>query len=113
MSTTPISSASSAGLSGMQAAQRKLDASAHNIANMQTPQFQRQRVAQTEAPNLGGVATHIEPSPLKSGDSGLGDFSRLADDVVAQHTSLYSFAANLKTVKTQHDMLGALLDAKA
>jgi hypothetical protein len=36
-----------------------------------------------------------------------------ADDVVNQTISLYSFAANLRTVQTEDRMLGSLLDTKA
>jgi hypothetical protein len=39
--------------------------------------------------------------------------SHLADDMVNGKMSLYSFAANLKEVKTEQDMLGSLLDARA
>jgi flagellar hook protein FlgE len=37
----------------------------------------------------------------------------LTDDLVEQRVSLYSFAANLRTVQTEDQMLGALLDTKA
>ncbi|MFT7401271.1 MAG: flagellar hook-associated protein FlgK, partial [Hydrogenophaga sp.] len=56
----PISSVSSAhaiGLSGMRAAQQRLDTHAHNIANAATPGFQRQTVVQTAQPGTGGVNT--------------------------------------------------------
>lgn len=79
-------SAASIGLSGMRAAQLRLDASAHNVANVQTP---------------------------ASSAQGPGGFDRLADDMVDQRMSLYSFAANLRTVQTQDAMLGALLDVRA
>ncbi|MNU09493.1 hypothetical protein D3C72_2560870 [compost metagenome] len=37
----------------------------------------------------------------------------LADDLVGERLSLYSFAANLRTVQTEDRMLGALLDVRA
>jgi hypothetical protein len=40
-------------------------------------------------------------------------FDRLADDLVGQRMSLYSFAANLRTVQAEDRMLGTLLDARA
>ena len=86
LSITSGSSATAMGLSGMRAAQLKLDSHAHNVANVQTPDFKRQ----VSAP-LGG----------------------LADDLVGQRISLYSFAANLRTVQTEDRMLGTLLDARA
>lgn len=109
--TSPIgSSASAIGLSGMRAAQLRLDVGAHNVANAQTPGFQRQRVTQTNA-STGGVDTKVERETAVSGEG--GDMNHLADDMVNGKMSLYSFAANLKVVKTEQDMLGSLLDAKA
>ena len=92
MSVTPGSSATAIGLSGMRAAQLKLDAHAHNVANVQTPEFRRQTVRETET----------SPS-----------FDRLAEDLIGQRMGLYSFAANLRTVQTENRMLGTLLDARA
>lgn len=107
-------SASAAGLSGMRAAQRNLDTSAHNIANLQTPGFQRQTVEQTAQPGLGGVNTELRQRPTATvADTGGDGFDHLADDLVAQRMSLYSFSANLKTVETEDQMLGTLLDTRA
>jgi len=110
-----ISSTTSAaftGLSGLRAAQLRLDVSAHNVANVQTPGFQRQQVQQTTQPATGGVNAQVgqEPASLTQGPDG---FSRLAEDMVEQRISLYSFAASLRTVQTQDDMLGTLLDVRA
>ena len=106
---SPTTSAASVGLSGMRAAQLRLDVSAHNVAIVQTPGFQRQQTAQ---PANGGVTAQMgqEPSSLAQGTGGL---NRLADAIVEQRTSLYSFAADLRTVQTQHAMLGSLLDVQA
>ena len=107
----PISSVSSAhtiGLSGMRAAQQRLDTHAHNIANAATPSFQRQTVVQTEQPG-SGVNTAVRRETASGAEFG----AQLAGDLVGQRMSLYSFAASLKTVQAQDDMLGALLDIKA
>lgn len=110
--TSPIgSSASAIGLSGMRAAQLRLDVGAHNVANMQTPGFQRQRVTQTANASTGGVDAKVEREAAVSGEG--GDMNHLADDLVGGRMSLYSFAANLQVVKTEQDMLGSLLDARA
>lgn len=106
------SSASSTGLSGMRAAQARLDVAAHNVANMQTPGFQRQHVQQTAQPAAGGVSTQMGREPASSAQ-GRDGFDRLAEDMVEQRTSLYSFTANLRTVQTQDTMLGTLLDVRA
>jgi flagellar hook-associated protein FlgK len=109
MPISPASSVSAIGLSGMRAAQQRLDTHAHNIANAATPDFQRQTVVQTAQPGAGGVNTAVRREPVSGSEFG----TQLAEDLIGQRMSLYSFAANLKTVQTQDDMLGALLDTKA
>lgn len=109
MPISAVSSASAIGLSGMRAAQQRLDTHAHNIANAATPGFQRQTVVQTAQPGAGGVIASVRREPAGGSEFG----TQLAEDLVGQRVSLYSFAASLKTVQTQDDMLGALLDIKA
>ena len=108
-------SVSSIGLSGMRAAQTQLDTTAHNVANAQTPGFRRQTVTQTAQAGLGGVTAQITQPPQAANSSGAngGDFGKLAEDMVTQHTAVYSFAANLRTVEAEDRMLGTLLDIKA
>ncbi|MEZ5662524.1 MAG: flagellar basal body rod protein [Burkholderiaceae bacterium] len=104
--TPPITSGLSAGISGMQAARLRLDSSAHNVANVMTPDFRRQVVSQTARPDQGGVDARLEPT-------GAGGFDRLAEDLVQQKLGLYSFEASLRTVQAHDDMLGTLLDIRA
>lgn len=104
--TLPITSGLSAGISGMQAARLRLDSSAHNVANVMTPDFRRQVVSQTARPDQGGVDARLEPA-------GAGGFDRLAEDLVQQKLGLYSFEASLRTVQAHDDMLGTLLDIRA
>ena len=112
MSPIALSSASAAGLSGMRAAQLRLDTGAHNVANAQTPGFQRQAVAQTARPGLGGVDAQVVRKPEGAPASG-GDFGHLAQDLVEGRMSVYSFAANLRVVDAEDRMLGTLLDERA
>ena len=105
-------SISSIGLSGMRAAQMQLDTSAHNVANAQTPGFQRQAVALTAQGGSGGVTTQTVQEASARAERG-ADFGRLAEDMVTQQVSVYSFAANLRSVETEDRMLGALLDTRA
>jgi flagellar hook-associated protein FlgK len=105
ISFSPMPSA--AAHSGLRAAQLRLDTSAHNVANVMTPDFKRQGVTPTAQPGLGGVMTEI--TQLAPGNG----MDRLADDMVQQRVSLYSFKANLQTVQTQDEMLGSLLDMRA
>jgi flagellar hook-associated protein FlgK len=99
-------------MSGLRAAQLRLDTTAHNVANALTPGFRRQVVTHTAQPDLGGVNAQIEREPEAASAAG-APFGRLAEDMVEQRMSLYSFAANLRTVETQDRMLGTLLDTKA
>lgn len=109
----PVSSnALATGLSGMRAAQRQLDTSAHNIANAQTPHFQRQVVHQTAQPGSGGVQVQIGREAEAAAAQG-GDLAHLAEDLLAQRMSANHFAASLRTVQTQDRMLGSLLDTEA
>lgn len=111
MNPTALSGASATaiGLSGMRAAQTRLDTAAHNVANAQTPGFRRHRVEQVTVPQAGGVETKV----LREDAAQAGDLAHLAEDLVAQRMSLYSFAANLKTVQTEDRMLGSLVDRRA
>jgi flagellar hook-associated protein FlgK len=96
----------------MRAAQLRLDTSAHNVANAQTPQFQRHAVTQTARPGLGGVDAQVTREPDAAPASG-GDFRHLAQDLVEGRMSVYSFAANLRVVETEDRMLGTLLNERA
>jgi flagellar hook protein FlgE len=99
-----MNSISSIALSGLSAAMLRLDAAGNNIANSQTPGYRRQSVSQTEDAQ-GGVSTTIERA-VEPGEN-------MAQDIVDQMSASYSFKANLRVVKTQDEMLGALLDVKA
>lgn len=91
-------------LSGMNAAQTRLDVVGHNVANVDTPNFRRQQVVQT-ADAGGGVNTSI----TQAGASG----SALEADLVDQLQAKNSFLANLAVFRTGNQMLGALLDVSA
>jgi flagellar hook protein FlgE len=80
-----------------------MDAAAHNIANVQTPHFQRQEVRQSQ--EASGVMTTVGQSPEIGPD--------LAKDLVEQKSASYQYKANLRTVQTEDQMLGSLLDVKA
>lgn len=99
-----MKSISSIALSGLNAAQTQLNASAHNVANLATQGFKRQEVVQT-AQSGGGVSTRMREAST-AGDA-------LAHDVVTQLQAKNSFIANLAVFKAQDAMAGALLDTKA
>jgi flagellar basal body rod protein FlgG len=89
-------------LSGMNAAQTRLQASAHNIANLGTASFRRQQVSQT-AETVGGVSATVTQAP----ESG----SALETDVVGLLQAKNSFLANLAVFRSGDKMVGSLLDA--
>jgi len=99
-----MGSASSIAISGLAAAQLRLDASSHNIANWQTPNFRREEVTQRELPE-GGVTATIEQAE--------STVPKLNTDIVEQIQAGYTFDANLRTLRTEQDMLGTLIDLKA
>lgn len=109
VSALPPTSASAIGVSGLRAAQTRLDTAAHNLANAQTPGFRRHVVQQSALPGTGGVQTQV----LREASPQSGDLARMAEDLVEQRVALHGYAANLKTIETEHRMLGSLLDASA
>lgn len=90
--------------SGLQAAQARLGAAAHNIANMQTEGFKRETVSAQAAPQ-GGVVVSISQAAQAGSD--------LTQDVVDQMSAQNAFLANVQVLKTADQMVGSLLDARA
>lgn len=99
-----MASISSIALSGMNAAQTQLQASANNMANLATPNYRRDEVVQT--PNAGGG---VQSQTVKAEAEG----SSLEADVVAQLQAKNSFLANLAVFRTSNQLTGVLLDQKA
>lgn len=99
-----MSSVLSTALSGLTAATTRLDVSAHNIANSDTPRFRRQEVVKATQPE-GGVRVSVQPSPQEGGD--------LARDLITQLSASYTYKANLHVLETANEMSGSLLDVRA
>ena len=97
-----MSTLSAISLSGMNAAQTSLDASAHNIVNVSTAGFRREQVTQSAAA-YGGVTTSMSQAAHEG--------TALEADVVGQLVAKNQFLANLAVFKTNDQMMGALLDA--
>jgi len=91
--------------SGMNAAQLKLQASAHNIANLSTDGFRREQVVQVAAPNGAGVEASLARS------SAVG--SSMETDLVGLLQGKNAFLANLAVFRASERMHGALLDIAA
>jgi len=98
-----MSNALSIGLSGLNAAQLRLDSAAHNVANAQTPGFRRQQVAQQAMPQGGVQATISAERP-----PGVS----LEAEAVEQMSASYHYKANLRTVQVQDEVMGSLLDIR-
>lgn len=91
-------------LSGLQAAQTRLDVAANNVANAQTDGYRREQVVAQAQPQ-GGVAVQVERVPQPGAD--------LVTDAVDQMAATYSWKANLQTLKTADAMVGDLLSIRA
>ena len=100
-----MSSAFTIASSGLQAAQLRLDSSAHNVANMNTPGFRRQAVEQQAAPDQGGVQAQTIRMPAPG--------VALEQDEVEQMAASYAFKANVLVLRTAKEMTGSLLDVRA
>ena len=99
-------SLSSIGNSGLQAALLRLDASANNVANMNTPNYRRQVVQQEAAADSAGVLATVQRQQEAEGVA-------LEKEAVEQISATYAFKANLQTIKAQDEMMGSLLNVKA
>lgn len=89
--------------SGLAAAQLRLDASAGNIANMNTPGYRAQRVEQ-QAQAGGGVDARVNRVP----EPGVSLEQEIVDQLAASH----AFKANLHSLRTGDEVLGTLLDTR-
>lgn len=91
--------------SGLQAAQTRLQASAHNVANLQTEGFQRQEVRQQARADGGGVDAGTVRSPRAG--------AALEADVVEQLAAKNAFVASAAVFRAADRMAGTLLDLRA
>lgn len=101
MSSISLSTA----LSGISAANERLRASAHNVANLQTAGFRPQRIEQATQAELGGVSTRVMQQQ--------GAEVSAERELVEQRAATYSYVANLRVLQTQLRAEGSLLDIQA
>lgn len=94
----------STALSGINAAQTRLDSAAHNIANVNTQGFKRQEVVQKEQVG-GGVTTGLTKAEIEG--------AALEADMVNQLQAKNAYLINLQVFKTIDKMAGTLLDTSA
>jgi flagellar basal body rod protein FlgG len=99
-----MTSVSAIATSGMRAADTALRTSAHNLSNLETAGFRRERVVNT-ARAEGGV----EASAMRSQAEG----ASIEEDLVAQLQAKNAFLANLAVFRAGSRATGSLLDVLA
>ena len=114
-------SAVSASLSGLSAQQRKVETTAHNVANVETDGFEKTRLTLEEGPQ-GGVTSRVEtvttPGPLALELTAEGErlVERSNVDLTEEIPSLVlarrAYEADVKVIQTEDEMVGSLLDIK-
>lgn len=105
-------SALSAGLSGLNANQRALDVEAHNVANVNTQNFQPQQASFQETSPAGtGVTLSAAGRGLAAADGSSG--TDLASSITNSLVYKAGFQLSAKVVQTADQNLGTLIDLKA
>jgi flagellar basal body rod protein FlgC len=109
-------SVNSIALSGLDAAQKRLEKAAGNIANATTPGFKAKDVAQTTQAD-GSVKTDIvdrNPATITVAD-GQGGTQELPnsspeEELLDAKLATYTFKANLRLLKTEDDLQDSAVD---
>ncbi len=111
----------SSGLSALMAIQTRVQSTANNTANVNTDGFKKTRVT-LAAVEPQGVTAQVQrvdtPGPMIYEPTGNGDALieksnvDLAEELPQMMIDRRAFQANIKTIKTQDEMLGSLLDIK-
>ncbi len=111
-----------AALSGLQAYSTRVANNAHNVANMNTEGFKKDRVLlSTQAPQ--GVRATVEKvsapgsAVAEMTDQGYEMVEQsnvdLSEEIPELMVNQHSYGANLKTIKSADQMMQGLLDLKA
>lgn len=102
----------SAGWSGLNANQGVLGVAAHNVANMNTQNFQAQQANFQEASPAGsGVTLSTQARGLAAAE-GLSN-GALASDITNSLVYKTSFDLSAKVIKAADERIGTLVDIKA
>ena len=103
--------------SGLDLQARRLEVSASNVANVSTDGFKASQVAAQEQAS-GGVTSQIVPTGdapammLRGGAMVQGSNTDLVTELVTQRTALHAYQANLNVLRTNDELLGAVLNIK-
>ncbi len=96
----------STSLSGMNAAQTRLDVATNNIANLSTDNFTRKEVVQADLPQGGTKVADIKNAAQPG--------NNLEADMVEQLKARNTYMTNLSVFKSNNDMLmGTIIDINA
>jgi flagellar basal-body rod protein FlgC len=111
----------SSSISALIAFGKKMAVTANNVANLQSEGFKKSR-ALLEEGSHGGVAAQIEsvntPGVVMTEEDEQGTVERelsnvdLEKEIPETILTQRGYQANLKTIETQDEMLGSLLDIK-
>jgi flagellar hook protein FlgE len=106
-------------ISALSAFRKKMDVTANNIANALTDEFKKSRVTMEEG-NPSGVKAVIDrvetqgfpKESVRDGESITVESSNvdLNEELPEMVITRTAYSANLKTLKSQNDMMGSLLD---
>lgn len=107
-------------LSGLVAAQKKINVVAHNTANANTDGYKKHRTLEQEVQPQGGVTTTLEqvetpgPAIFRETENGLTQFEGSNVDLGEEAVNLLIgkrfYEANLRALKIQNDTVGSVLD---
>lgn len=105
--------------SALSALQKKMDVTSNNIANVNTDEFKKSRVTFQEGANGGIDATVQEittpgysKETVQNGEVVEVESSNvdLAEELTEMIPTQVAYSANIKTIQTQNQMMGSLLD---
>lgn len=97
----------SSAISGMKAALRRHDITAHDVANVNTPGYEERVPHQVETQPAGTEISHISRTPNPRTEVSNTD---LAEETKEQIQNRRALQANARTIKKQDQMLGELID---
>ena len=107
-----IQSTSKMGISAMNAASQNIAATANNVANLQSENYQARRLEQTEL-ETGGTRNNqmrlSQQEPTPPGGSNVELEREMTNLIVDQN----AYEANAAMVRATNQMMGAVLDLRA
>ncbi len=111
-----------AGVPALNAIQTKTQVTANNVANANTDGFKKTRATLVEGDPQGSVTVNIQrvetPGPMVYEPTPAGEVLveksnvELTEEIPQMLIDKRAYQANIKTIQTQDEMLGSLLDIK-